>query len=128
MIVYKTGCGLVNKLINKLPFELHLPGHQFCGPGTQVNKRIARGDKGINDLDSGCRVHDIVYKGSNDLKVRHEADRALLDLAWRIAKSSKYSLRERAEAWVVVNAMKVKLKLGMGIVMTQIDHFIEKIQ
>jgi len=31
----KTGGGdLFNKAINKLPFELHLPGHNFTGPGT----------------------------------------------------------------------------------------------
>lgn len=28
------GKGLVNRLINKLPFELHIPGCQYCGPGT----------------------------------------------------------------------------------------------
>lgn len=29
----KRGSGLVNKLIDKLPFELHLPGYNYCGPG-----------------------------------------------------------------------------------------------
>ena len=27
------GQGLVNTVIDKLPFELHLPGYRFCGPG-----------------------------------------------------------------------------------------------
>lgn len=29
----KRGSGLVDKLIDKLPFEIHLPGYNYCGPG-----------------------------------------------------------------------------------------------
>lgn len=29
----KRGLGLVDKLIDKLPFELHLPNYNYCGPG-----------------------------------------------------------------------------------------------
>ncbi|KAF2889561.1 hypothetical protein ILUMI_16612 [Ignelater luminosus] len=69
------GTGLVNSLINKLPFELHLPrGYQFCGPGTKLKQRLARGDKGINKLDQSCRLHDIAYANHSDLKERHKAD------------------------------------------------------
>ena len=28
----------LNSLVNKLPFEMHLPGHNFTGPGTKLNK------------------------------------------------------------------------------------------
>ena len=28
------GGSLLNKVINNLPFEMHLPGHNFTGPGT----------------------------------------------------------------------------------------------
>lgn len=27
----KTGRGLLNSLIDKLPIELHIPGYNFCG-------------------------------------------------------------------------------------------------
>ena len=57
----KTGSGLVNRIINRLPIELHIPGYQFCGPGTRLQKRLARGDEGINPLNAACREHDIVY-------------------------------------------------------------------
>ena len=30
----------LNSLANKLPFEMHLPGHNFTGPGTKLNKRL----------------------------------------------------------------------------------------
>ena len=29
----------LNTLANKLPFEMHLPGHNFTGPGTKLYKR-----------------------------------------------------------------------------------------
>lgn len=29
----KRGSGFVDKLIDKLPFELHLPNYNYCGPG-----------------------------------------------------------------------------------------------
>ena len=31
------GGSLLNKAINNLPFEMHLPGHNFTGPGTKLN-------------------------------------------------------------------------------------------
>ena len=34
------GEGIMNRLINKLPFEVHLPGHNFTGPGTKLSKRL----------------------------------------------------------------------------------------
>ena len=36
----KSGTGIFNKVVNKLPFELHLPGHNFTGPGTRLDKRL----------------------------------------------------------------------------------------
>lgn len=50
---------LLNWLINHLPFELHLPGYNYCGPGTKLIKRLKRGDKGVNKLDEYCKEHDI---------------------------------------------------------------------
>ena len=55
------GKGLGNKIINNLPFELHLPGYQYCGPGTKLTEPLARGDPGINPLDAACKDHDIAY-------------------------------------------------------------------
>ncbi|KYQ47056.1 hypothetical protein ALC60_13931 [Trachymyrmex zeteki] len=31
--------GLLNRVINALPFELYIPEYQFCGPGTRLEKR-----------------------------------------------------------------------------------------
>lgn len=108
------GRGVVNNLINKLPFEIHLPGYQYCGPGTKLHKRLARGDPGINALDRRCREHDISYSKSSNLEDRHKADYELEQRAWERVKSKDAKLGEKAAAWAVTNAMKVKRKLGMG--------------
>lgn len=105
----------MNSFINKLPIELHLPGYQYCGPGTKLEKRLARGDSGINRLDRACKEHDIAYSQHKDIENRREADRLLAEKAWQIAKSPDSSLRERTSAWLVTNAMKGKRKFGMGL-------------
>lgn len=30
---FKCGTGFIDKIIDKLPFELHVPSYQYCGPG-----------------------------------------------------------------------------------------------
>ncbi|KAK4874039.1 hypothetical protein RN001_013399 [Aquatica leii] len=108
------GFGLINTLVNKLPVELHLPGYNFCGPGTRLTKRLARGDKGINPLDEACREHDIAYSQTNDLSKRHEADRKLGSIAWQRFRSKDASFGEKAAALTISGVMKSKTKLGMG--------------
>jgi hypothetical protein len=108
------GGGLVNSLINKLPIELHIPGYNFCGPGTKLSKRLARGDRGVNKLDEACREHDIAYNNYQDLQNRHEADEVLLEKAKKRFRSSDASFGEKAAALGVATAMKAKVKFGMG--------------
>ncbi|KAJ8911138.1 hypothetical protein NQ315_003314 [Exocentrus adspersus] len=96
----KHGSGLVNSVINKLPFELHLPGYQ--------------GDPGINSLDTACKQHDLAYDKNQDLAARHKADFELEKRAWEAVKSKNTNLKEKAAAWLVTNIMKTKRRLGMG--------------
>ncbi|KAF0750922.1 Uncharacterized protein FWK35_00011191 [Aphis craccivora] len=71
-------------------------GYQYCGPGTNLKKRLARGDKGINLLDSACRDHDIAYERSNSITNRNEADHILEKRDWDRFKSKDSSLKEKA--------------------------------
>ena len=48
--------------------EFHWPGYQYMGPGTHLEKRLARGDPGINRLDRIAKAHDIDYGKAKDLK------------------------------------------------------------
>ena len=111
------GKGLLNRIINKLPFELHLPGYQYYGPGTKLAKRLARGDPGINNpLDTACKEHDISYsKNRENIEVRNSADRVLADEAWQRVFSKDASIGERVAAVAITNVMNAKSKLGMGL-------------
>lgn len=109
------GEGLVDKIINSLPIELHLPGYQFCGPGTKLQKRLDRGDTGINVLDTACKDHDIAYSKYKDLNTRHKADNILENRAWERVLSKDSSLAEKSFAYIVANTMKAKNKFGMGL-------------
>jgi len=112
----KQGCGLLNKIINKLPFELHMPGYNYCGPGTKLEARLARGDRPINQLDAACRDHDIAYSQNRDnMDARHAADKVLAEKAWQRVLSKDAKFGEKAAAYAVTNAMKLKSKLGMGL-------------
>lgn len=115
MKLYKIGYGLVNSVIDKLPFELHLPGgYQYCGPGTNLEKRLARGDPGINPLDKACKVHDIAYSKFSGDQERREADKELASSAWKRVTSWDASAPERAAALAVTAAMKTKVALSSG--------------
>lgn len=116
MLVYSGEGGFVNNLINKLPVEIHLPGgFQFCGPGTKLEKRLKRGDPGINPLDKACKVHDIAYSKFKNLEDRHKADEDLEQAAWNRFNSKDVSLGEKSAAWFVTTVMKAKRKMGMGM-------------
>lgn len=112
----RCGAGIINNIINRLPVELHVPGYQYCGPGTKLAKRLARGDPGINPLDVACKEHDIAYsKNPENLAARSVADKVLAEKAWNRVLAKDASLPEKAVAWGVVNTMKVKSKFGMGL-------------
>lgn len=109
------GGGLINSAINHLPFELHLPGYNFCGPGTRLKERLFRGDKGVNELDKACMLHDIAYSNSNNIEDRHKADTILLNMAKQRLKSRNAAKGEKLASWIVKKVMKSKLKLGAGV-------------
>ncbi|KAK9694273.1 Phospholipase A2-like domain [Popillia japonica] len=113
---YYVGGGFINSAINALPFELHLPGgYKYCGPGTKLQKRLARGDKPKNELDAACMQHDIAYSQQKDLNKRHEADNILHNAAMNRVKSSDATIGEKVAALGVAGIMKAKVKLGMGL-------------
>lgn len=126
------GGGLVNNIINRLPFELHLPGYNYCGPGTKLKQRLLRGDKGINKLDEACKYHDIAYINT-DLASRHKADSKLLDMAKKRLHSKDAGKREKLASWIVSKVMKAKLKSGSGIkkfktVISKIQSHVKKLK
>ena len=114
--IFKEGSGLLNDIINNLPFEVHVPGYQYLGPGTKLYKRLKEGDQGINDLDRAAMKHDIFYRDHKDTKSRNEiADKELQDEALKIVLSNDEPITERLVALPTAGAMWLKRKFGMGL-------------
>jgi len=111
-----SGAGLLNTVINSVVFELHLPGYQYCGPGTDLKKRLALGQSGINGLDSACRDHDIAYNKNNSLSERNAADGVLEERVWSRVLAKDANFKEKVAAWFVTTAMKNKRKSALVVV------------
>ena len=71
------GGSLLNKFINNLPVEMHLPGHNFTGPGTKLKKRLnpdltpREWSKPVNHVDKAAYHHDICYLENDDTATRN---------------------------------------------------------
>ena len=109
----------MNDTINSLPIEIHLPGHNFTGPGTKLNKRLnpdltpKEWSKPINRVDKASYHHDICYVKNKSTKTRNEkCDAELLEELDRIFKPT---LRERMEQGVVSKIIGTKKRFGWGL-------------
>ena len=111
----KEGSGLVNSLIDNLPLEVHVPGYEYLGPGTNLDLKLSQGVKPKNKLDEAAQNHDIAYARSSDVDKRHEADYKLQEDAWKRVIADDSDIGEKAAAYLTTNAMKVKRWLGAGI-------------
>ncbi|KAJ8912049.1 hypothetical protein NQ315_016736 [Exocentrus adspersus] len=60
-------------------------------------------------------THDIAYRNSSDLLDRYKADLILEEGDRERVQSQDASLGEKTAAWLIVNSMKAKRKLGMGV-------------
>jgi hypothetical protein len=71
--------------------EYHIPGYNYCGPGTKVFTRLMRGDRGINNLDEACKRHDIEYMmyAGDSIKLQ-ESDERLRKMARRFGGISAH--------------------------------------
>lgn len=108
-------CSLLNWFINNLPFELHFPGYNYCGPGTNLQKKLERGIKGVNLLDEYCKDHDLAYTKYSSLKERHRADLKLMKMAKRRSSAADASFGEKIVANLVNKAMLAKVSTGSGL-------------
>jgi len=104
---------LLNRAINALPFELHIPGYQFFGLGTHLEKRLARSYRGINPLVAACCEHDIAYSPSNDFAERHVTDNILATKA-RKHIAARISIR-RESCSSCLDGYESQEKIGMDL-------------
>lgn len=79
---------------------------QYCGPGTKYDKRYAKGERGINELDHACMYHDLAYK-NKDPSSRNQADSILAQKASEYLKKSNLSTLDKIDGHIVQTAMKL---------------------
>lgn len=117
----KKGKGAVNAAINNLPFEMHLPGHQFTGPGTQLLKGKTRlnpdltykeWSKPINRVDESAYKHDVCYLKNKDTETRNKVCDS--NMIKELDDIPNPTIRERLDKAVVKPIIKAKKAFGMG--------------
>jgi hypothetical protein len=115
----KNGGSILNSVINKLPFELHLPGHNFTGPGTRLDKRLNADETPkdwsmpVNRVDNASYHHDLCYAKNQDTKTRNQVcDKTMLGELEGIVNPS---LRERLDRAIVEKIINTKVNFGLGI-------------
>ena len=102
-----------------IPGELHIPGHSFTGPGTNLELRLNPDDtpkewsKPIDRDDEIAYQHDLAYReAGDDLSKKHKADRIMLQQLNAIVNPT---IRERVDRVLIKAAIGTKLKLGIGL-------------
>lgn len=97
--------------------EKHMPGMNWCGPGTNVWRRLRENVEPIDELDAACKAHDLVtetrgpYHSKGDARRLRAADKKLLKVASRLAMPwNSYQPKWRAIA--VQMGMEYVLRTG----------------
>ena len=110
-----SGKGFINDTINSLPFEMHMPGHNF----TKLNKRLNADmtpkawSKPINRVDKAAYHYEICYVENKDTKTPNEVcDKNMLTELNGIYNPT---LRERMERGVVSTIIGTKKLFGWGL-------------
>ena len=113
------GGSLINKFINNLPVEMHLPGHNFTGPGTKLNKRLnpdltpKKWSKPVNRVDKADYHHDVCFLKNDDTATRNAVcDKNMLK---ELEGIYNLTLRERSDKSIVSKLIGTKVKFGMEV-------------
>ena len=98
---------------------MHMPGHNFTGPGTKLNKRLNEDmtpkawSKPINRVDKAACHHDVCYDKNKGTRTRNEvSDKNMLTELNGIYNPT---LRERMERGVVSTIIGTKKRFGWGL-------------
>ena len=104
--------------MNKHPFEMHLPGHNFTGRGTKLYKRLNSDETPkewnipINRVDNAAYHRDLCYSKHDDTKPRNEVcDKTMLGQFSGIVNPT---LRKKIDKSIVGKFIKAKVNFGLG--------------
>ena len=97
----------IQKLLAKTGKEFHWPKMNYLGPGTHLEKRLQRGDSGVNRLDELAKIHDIDYSMARSIKDKWKADDKMIRAIQNLP--GKKTKQER----IVKKIMQAKRKLKL---------------
>ena len=101
----------------KFKGEMHLPSHNFTGPGTRLDLRLnADGtpkpwSQPINRVDNAAYHHDLAYAQYSDTAHRNIADREMVK---ELDSIPNPTIRERTERAIVKPIIATKAHFGLG--------------
>ena len=87
--------------------EIHIPGYNYCGPGTKFINRSKNGDKPINSLDLCCYKHDETYI-KNNYTFSKESDIQFIECSKNVFRTTS-DKKEKKWAYLAVQSFKLKL-------------------
>ena len=97
---------------------MHLPEHNFTGPGTKLYKRLnldgtpREWSKPINRVDNAAYRPDLCYSKHDDTKTRNEVcDKTVLGELNEIVNQT---LRKRIDKSIVGILINAKVNFGLG--------------
>ena len=97
---------------------MHLPGHNFTGPGTKLYKRLnsdgtpKEWSKPINRLDNAAYHCDLYYSKHDDTKTRNEV--CYKTMLGELSGIVNPTLRERIDKAIVEELINAKVNFGLG--------------
>jgi len=100
--------------------ERHIPGYNFCGPGTNVHRRLREGVEPINELDKACLMHDLhteprgPYLSAGDPIKITAADAQLQQQAGALAGTMQSQVDRQAALLVVIAMQANRLRRSRG--------------
>ena len=97
----------IQKLIEKTGKEFHWPKTNYLGPGTRLQQRLRRGDRGVNRLDELAKIHDIDYSKAKSLKDKWKADDKMIRAIKNLP--GKKTKQERIVKAIMQTKRKLKL-------------------
>ena len=112
------GGSFLNNFVNKLPFEMHLPGHNFTGAGLKLYKSLNSDETPkewsipINRVDNADYHHDLCYSEHDDTKTRNEVcDKTMLNELNEIATTT---LRKRTDKSIIGKLINSNVNFGLA--------------
>lgn len=102
------GKSCIDLIVDELPWEIHVGNFQFLGPGTQLTRRLALNQTGINPLDAAALQHDLVYSRNGN---RRLADEKLIKVALSRLTAENSDNVERSAALLTACCLVSKITL-----------------